>query len=278
MGMKKYIKRGVKYVVRGYQQPIVKVETSQRKADGQFRDKVFLVTGGGSGLGLAISKRLAKDGAKVIISGRNVEKLGRAAKEIGESNCTLVGCDVRNVDAAIKMVDDIFDKFGRLDGVVNNAGVSLHEWDFLKVTLDGYDTQFETNLRGGYFVTQQYVRRLLERGESGNVLFISSERGTMCDDLPYGMTKRAIDSLVEALSYKYYKQGIRVNAIAPGVTATDMTGISAEGDLYSESNSGRVFLPEEVAEVAAFLLGDFSRCISGQIIHTNGGNHIKRGY
>ena len=107
MGMKKYIKRGVKYVVRGYQQPIVKVETSQRKADGQFRDKVFLVTGGGSGLGLAISKRLAKDGAKVIISGRNVEKLGRAAKEIGESNCTLVGCDVRNVDAAIKMVDDI---------------------------------------------------------------------------------------------------------------------------------------------------------------------------
>lgn len=87
-------------------------------------------------------------------------------------------------------MDDVFDKFNRLDGVVNNAGVSLHGWDFLKVTEEGYNTQFDTNLRGSYFLTQEYIRKLLELKQSGNVLFISSERGTMCDDLPYGLTKK----------------------------------------------------------------------------------------
>lgn len=95
---------------------------------------------------------------------------------------------------------------------------------------------------------------------------------------PMVLQKRAIDSLVEALSFKYYKKGIRVNAIAPGVTATDMTGIKRDADLFSSNNSGRIFVPEEVAEVAKFSLSNYSKCVSGQIIHTNGGNHIKRGY
>ncbi|MBR5670042.1 SDR family oxidoreductase, partial [Candidatus Saccharibacteria bacterium] len=93
-----------------------------------------------------------------------------------------------------------------------------------------------------------------------------------------GLTKRAINSLTEALSYKYYKNNIRINAIAPGVTATEMTNIDPKLDLFSDSISGRFFVPEEVAEVALFLLSDNSKCISGQIIHTNGGNHIKRRY
>lgn len=277
MGLKQYIKRGIKYVIREHNQPILKVNTFQKTSNNQFSKKIFLVTGGGSGLGKAITERLINDGAKVIITGRNKEKLERVASKIGKK-CIVKVCDIQRVPDTIKLIDDIFIKYNHLDGVVSNAGISLHEWDFLKVTEDGYNAQFDTNLRGGYFLTQEYVRKLLELKQFGNVLFISSERGTMCDDLPYGLTKRAIDSLVEALSFKYYKKGIRVNAIAPGVTATDMTNIKKDGDLYSESNSGRIFIPEEVAEVAAFLLSDYSKCVSGQIVHTNGGNHIKRGY
>ena len=100
----------------------------------------------------------------------------------------------------------------------------------------------------------------------------------MCDDLPYGLTKASINSLVQALSYKYYKSGIRVNGIAPGVTVSNMTGLNKDGDLYNNNPSNRYFLPEEIAEVATFLLSDYSKCISGEIIHCNAGNHIKRGY
>lgn len=274
---KKYIARGFKYITKEYKQPIVKIDTFQKTYSELLDEKVFLVTGGGSGLGKEIAKTLIGDGAKVVITGRSKDKLETVVKELGK-NCLPMACDIQNVSKVKKLVGDVFNKFGRLDGVVNNAGVSLHEWDFLKVTEEGYNLQFDTNLRGSYFLTQEYIRKLLELKQSGNVLFISSERGTMCDDLPYGLTKRAIDSLVEALSFKYYKMGVRINAIAPGVTATDMTGIKRDADLFSKNNSGRVFVPEEVAEVAKFLLSDYSKCVSGQIIHTNGGNHIKRGY
>ena len=273
----RYIKRGIKYVAHEHIQPIVKVEVAQHPSNNQFDGKLFLVTGGGSGLGFEIAKRIILDGGEVVITGRDEEKLKKAADKLGKK-CSFMVCDVQNVNEAKTLVDGIFENFGHLDGVVNNAGISLHEWDFLKVTEDGFNSQFNTNLRGGYFITQQYVKKCLELKGKGNIIFVSSERGSMCDDLPYGLTKRAIDSLVEALSFKYYKNGIRVNAIAPGVTATDMTRINKDSDLYSENISGRVFIPEEVAEVAAFLLSDYSKCISGQIIHTNGGNHIKRGY
>lgn len=92
------------------------------------------------------------------------------------------------------------------------------------------------------------------------------------------MTKAAVNSMVKAFSRRVYQKGIRVNAIAPGVTLSDMTKEYAEasdGNLYRDCASGRIFKPEEVAEVASFLLSDASRCISGEIIHTNAGNHIK---
>ena len=109
-------------------------------------------------------------------------------------------------------------------------------------------------------------------------LIISSETADQAYDIPYGMTKAAMNSFVRAASRRVYPLGIRVNAIAPGVTLSDMTKEYADvtdGNFYRDCASQRLFLPEEVAEVAAFLLSDASKCISGEIIHTNAGNHIK---
>lgn len=273
----KYLKRGAKYIISESKQPIVKVQVAQRNPDESLRNKIYIVTGGGSGLGFSIAQSLEKCGAKVIITGRDKTKLEAAIKTIGD-NCTYKICDMQKVADVTKLIDNCFTEYGFIDGLISNAGISLHEWDFLKVTEDGFNAQMETNLRGGYFAAQAYIKNVLLAKIQGNVLFISSESGTMCDDLPYGLSKRAIDSLTEALSFKYYKEGIRINAIAPGVTATKMTGMDATADLYSPNISGRVFVPEEVAETAVFLLSDNSKCISGQIIHTNGGNHIKRRY
>lgn len=272
-----YIKRGIKYILKEHKQPIVKIETVQKSEPELFEGKNYIITGAGSGLGYYIAKKLIQAGSKVIITGRNEEKLKKAQKELGE-NCEYIVNDIQNIKDSDKMLNYVFNKYKRIDGIINNAGISLHEWDFLKVDEEKYESQFNTNLKGAYFFTQHYIKKILEKNESGNIVFISSERGSMCDDLPYGLTKASINSLVKALSFEYYKKGIRVNAISPGITASDMTGINKQDDLYSDNNSERYFVPEEVAEVVAFILSDCSKCISGEVIHTNAGNHIKRGY
>lgn len=100
----------------------------------------------------------------------------------------------------------------------------------------------------------------------------------VCNETPYGLTKASVNSLVGGLSTAYYRHGIRVNAIAPGLTITDMTAVyakHADGNMHASNYAGRNFLPEEVAEVACFMVSDASKCISGQIIFTDGGDHIK---
>lgn len=272
-----YIKRGIKYVLKEYKQPIIKANIIQKKADNLFNDKVYLVTGGSSGIGYYIAKKLIQEGAKVTITGRNEQKLKNAKKELGVC-CDYLVYDINEFEKAYKIIDKIYDKFGRIDGIINNAGISLHEWDFLKVTPEGFDTQFYTNLKGSYFLTQSYVKKMINNKLSGNVIFISSERGSMAEVIPYGLTKASIDSLVKGLSYKYYNNGIRFNSVAPGVTASNMTNIDKDSDLFFNSPSGRYFVPEEVAEVVCYLLSDCSKCISGEVIHCNGGNHIKMGW
>lgn len=271
------VKSIAKKILVDRKKPIVKITVTQKTPEQIFKGKTFIITGGGSGIGLEIAKRLVNDSAKVIITGRNEEKLKKASKEIGEK-CDYKVLDMANISSFKVFMKDLFIKYHHIDGLINNAGISLHEWDFLKVTPEGFDEQFFTNLKGSFFLTQKYVDEVLKNKAHGNVIFISSERGSMAECIPYGLTKSSTNSLVQGLSYKYYKQGIRFNAIAPGVTATNMTNHDKNGDLYSDNTSGRVFLPEEVAETAAFLLSDYSSCISGEIIHTNGGNHIKMGW
>ena len=108
-----------------------------------------------------------------------------------------------------------------------------------------------------------------------SILFMSSETSHTADIRPYGLTKAAINSLVKGLASMYASHGIRVNAVAPGITTSDMTGYKTDGNLYLEANAtGRVYLPEEVAECASFLLSDCSGCVSGEILTCNNGKTI----
>lgn len=177
----------------------------------------------------------------------------------------------------ISLMGDIFSMikkdFGPIDTLVCNAGISLHETSFEMVTPESFDAQFITNFKSNYFLSQYF----LKSPESRNLLFISSETADMCCNIPYGLTKNVLNSLVGALSRRYYVNGKRINAIAPGSTLTNMVkNTNADtSDISYNNAAGRYFLPEEIAEVATFLLCDASRCISGEIIHTNAGNHIR---
>ena len=273
MGVKLYLKKVIKYIIKDRKAPIVKPEIVQKTPLEMLKNKTILITGGGSGLGYYMTKKLSSECAKVIITGRNEEKLKKAVKEIG-NDVEYIVYDVKKCNS--KFIKDIYDKFGKIDCLINNAGISLHEGNMLNVTLEGFQNQFDTNLKGAYFLAQEYVKKIKENNQKeGNIIFISSERGNQCDDIPYGLTKVSINSLVEGMSRRFYKEGIRVNAVAPGITASNMTSIKKDEDLYCDYNaSGRFFMPEEVAEIVAFMVSDCSKCISGEIIHCDAGNHL----
>ncbi len=159
-----------------------------------------------------------------------------------------------------------------------NAGISLHEENIKYVSREGYEKQFTTNLESSYFLAKTFIENQKVNSKI-NLLFISSERGFQCDDVPYGLTKCAINSLTRGLSRRFYKEGVRVNAIAPGITTSNMTGINNEDNLALDRvASERVFLADEVAEVALFLLSDASMCISGEVIACDAGEYISSYY
>jgi NAD(P)-dependent dehydrogenase (short-subunit alcohol dehydrogenase family) len=257
-----------KKIYRWIVPPPVKVaKISYISPNSKLKGKRILVTGGTGGIGRAMAKRFVDEGARVLITGRNQDKLKKVATEIG---CEALELDLRKVDSFGGVVSSVLEKLGGIDCLVNNAGISLHEKSLEKVTLDGFNQQFETNFRGPFFLTQKVLPHIVKNGSGGKILFISSETGDTVDFRPYGLTKIVINSFVQGLAHLYSPYGVTVNAISPGVTATDMTGFQPDENLYCSFNPvGRVYLPEEMAEVAVFMLSDASNIISGQIITCN---------
>ena len=266
------LKRIGRYIIKGVPRVTVKADIHYTSPSGKLAGKKIIVTGGGKGLGASMAEKFVAEGAAVLISGRNENALKECAKKIGCQYLTLDVQDTPSLDAFISNADRMLEGANCL---VNNAGISLHEPSFFDVTPETFDSQIATNLRGGFFLTQSFTKLLLREKRKGNVLFVSSETGETADIRPYGFTKAALNSLVQGLACLFVSNGIRVNAVAPGITASDMTGFSPDGDLYLAGNAiGRVYLPEEVAETACFLLSEASGCISGQVIVCNNGKTI----
>lgn len=280
--MKEYLLRIFYWVFRGV--PITKVyaKITEVNYNKRLAGKKVLITGGGRGLGFYMAKKFIESGAQVVILGRDKENLRKASLKL--KNCPYLPFDVRDFNDfnnVIKKADELVG--GGLNCLVNNAGVSLHEHEFKAVSIEDFDTQFDTNIKAPYFLSQAFIKYAENLGRVGrdelNILFITSERGLYGDTLPYGLTKAAINSLTQGLARFYVKNGIRVNAIAPGVTASDMTRVDKDGDLYRDRACGkRVLIPEEIAASAVFLLSDESNCITGNILPCNQGNHLRSDY
>lgn len=267
MSLKQYILRGIRWIVRGVPVKNVTASISYLSPNNRLCGKKIVITGGGRGLGFAMAKKFVTEGASVLIAGRNEETLKKSASEIG---CQYLTLDVSNPNTFGSFMEQADQMLGGVNCIVNNAGISLHESSFFGVTPETFDKQVDTNLKGGFFLTQKFVEILKKEQRKGTVLFTSSETGDTMDFRPYGFTKVAVNSMVQGLAYLFSKDGIRVNAVAPGVTTSDMTGFKADGNLYEPGSSvERVYLPEEVAETACFLLSDAAGCISGQIITCN---------
>jgi len=272
MGLKTYIKRMLIFILKGQGVKNVTASISYLSPNNRLAGKKIIVTGGGRGLGFAMAKKFVAEGAKVLIAGRNEETLKQSSAAIG---CLYLPLDVSKSDIFDSFMEQANKMLNGVNCIVNNAGISLHENTFFDVTPETFDKQVDTNLKGGFFLTQKFVALLKKENRTGTVLFTSSETGDTMDFRPYGFTKAAVNSMVQGLAYLFSKDGIRVNAVAPGVTTSDMTGFKADGNLYNPGSANeRIYLPEEVAETACFLLSEAAGCVSGQIITCNNARTI----
>lgn len=238
--------------------------------------KRILVTGGSSGIGFAIARKFVSCGASVLITGRDETALRQAVAQIGSDSLHYLCWDV----ADISVIDENLARTrqmlgGDIDILVNNAGVLLLD-PFLEVSEANWDNTYAVNSKGLFFLTQSVCRHWIKRERRvRKVVMVSSTSGFLPGAYPYRMSKWDLVGMTQGLAVKLAGHDILVNGIAPGRTAGRMLGIGADNLADPEIPLGRAALPEEIAELAAFLAGDGSNYITGQTIICDGGMTLK---
>lgn len=237
--------------------------------------KVIAITGASSGIGKSIAEKAVAEGAKVIIIARREDRLNELSAQL-YGNCRPFVYDVREYDgkdALFEVLEQLFSM--PVCALVNNAGIYL-ERELGEYTVDDFDSIISTNLKAPFFLMQGYVNYCKRKGIKGNIVVTASNRGLFGDTGPYGISKAGIINLVQGFARETVLDGIRINAVAPGMTASEINGIDIAGDLYTSSARGkRVLLPVEIAEIVCFLLSDYSKCITGSIIPCDEGDYLR---
>jgi NAD(P)-dependent dehydrogenase (short-subunit alcohol dehydrogenase family) len=239
-----------------------------------LKDKVTIITGGAQGIGAACAERFAREGALVVLADVDDARGNALAKQL---SAMYVHCDVGDKIDVDALVQKTVAKHGRIDVLVNNAGI-FKAAPFLEVTEEDFDAVIRVNLKGAFLVAQAVAREMVKTG-GGNVVNMSSVNAVMAipSIASYNMSKGAINQLTRAMALALADQGVRVNAVAPGTIATELaakavlTSEDAKARILSRTPMKRLGTPQEIADVVAYLASDASSYLTGEIITADGG-------
>ena len=261
--------------------------TQKMLRDDALKGKTIIVTGGGSGLGKAMTKYFLELGAQVAITSRNLDKLQNTAKELEEETngtCFAVQCDVRNYDEVEKMRDSVLEKFGSIDVLLNNAAgnfISPTE----RLSANAFDTIIDIVLKGSKNCTLAFGKYWIDKGEKDktvlNIVTTYAWTGSAYV-VPSATAKAGVLAMTRSLAVEWAKYGIRFNAIAPGPFPTKgawdrlLPGdLKEKFDLAKKVPLKRVGEHQELANLAAYLVSDFSAYMNGEVVTIDGGEWLK---
>ncbi len=245
-----------------------------------LQGKVAIVTGGNSGIGKSIVEYLAELGAKVVIDYRShPEATEELEREIGAYGGSSFGvqADVGKLDDLQRLVDTTVEKYGRIDVMINNAGIETRT-SILTTTPDNFDKVLDVNLRGVFFATQFAAKQMIAQGGGGRIINISSvhEDWPMPDNTPYCCAKGGVRMLTRTAALELAPHGITIVNVGPGAVATPINDSTMNNpELLAKLNAaipmGRMAQPEEIAKVVGFLASDAASYITATTIFADGG-------
>jgi NAD(P)-dependent dehydrogenase (short-subunit alcohol dehydrogenase family) len=247
----------------------------------KLQGKVAIVAGGTKGIGLGIAVEFAREGAMVVIGGRNAGTGAEGVREIERvgGKSLFVKCDVADMADLEGIVDQAVARFGRLDIYVANAGINdSNKTHFLDITPDQYDRIMDVNLKGMFFGGQKAARQMILQGQGGVIINMSSVMAHLALDaqVVYTVSKGGIQQLTKVQALALAPHNIKVNAMAPGPIETElMRRVGSDKELMdtilSRTPQGRIGTPKECGRLAVFLASEDSDFIFGQSIYIDGG-------
>jgi 3-oxoacyl-[acyl-carrier protein] reductase len=247
---------------------------------GSLDGKVAIVTGGSRGIGAEIGARLAEDGAAVVVSGRDADRLQRAVRDLEARGGAALGitADAASREDCERLVSAARQHFGRIDILVNNAGVT-HDELLIRMKDEDWDRVIAVNLRGAFMMTRAVSKALVRQKHGGRIINITSTAGAMgnAGQTNYSAAKAGLIGFTKASARELAHWSILVNAVAPGLIETDMTATlppAAREALLAQIALKRSGTAREVAEMVRFLAGDGATYITGQVFHVNGGLYM----
>jgi 3-oxoacyl-[acyl-carrier protein] reductase len=242
--------------------------------------KIAVVTGGSRGIGRATSVALAEAGAHVLVNYRSNDEAAqetlRLIEEVGGEG-ELLAFDVADPESVDRGIKAAVERHGRIDVLVNNAGISIDQL-LLRVSAKDLEMTWATNVNGAVFCAKACIRPMMKQrwGRIINVSSVVAESGN-AGQAVYSASKAALLGLTRSLAREYASRGITVNAISPGFIETDMTADlpdSAKQGIVDQTPLGRIGRPEEVAAAVVFLASEEASYITGQVVRVNGGMHV----
>jgi len=247
---------------------------------GPLDGKVAIVTGGSRGIGAEVGARLAEDGAAVVVSGRDGERLQHTVREWETQGRAVLGvvADAASREDCERLVSTAKQHFGRIDVLVNNAGMT-HDQLLVRMTDEDWDRVMEVNLRSAFLMTRAVSKALVRQKSGGRVINITSTAGAMgnAGQVNYSAAKAGLIGFTKAAARELAHWSILVNAVAPGLIDTDMTkdlSATAREALLAQVPLKRSGTAREVAEMVRFLAGDGATYVTGQVFHVNGGLYM----
>jgi len=245
----------------------------------KLKGKVALITGSSRGIGKDIAMGFARDGADIIVNGRNLEKAKPVAKEIESLGVKTIaiGADVSSSQEVNRMVEEAVNTFGKIDILVNNAGVNPFILEAEKIKEEGWDQVLDVNLKGVFLCCQAVGKKMMQRG-GGKIINISSTAGIIGEQgfLPYCVSKAGVMTLTRILAFEWSRYNILVNAVAPGLVAGGMNAPILNKEILVSGLTQQVPLkrlgkPEEIVNIVLFLASEESSYINGTTIVADGG-------
>ena len=243
------------------------------------KDQVMLISGASRGIGLAIARGFAQRGATVVMSGRVNETIEKAAAEICPEGGTVRAkvCDVADAVAGQKMVDEVIDEFGRIDTLINCAGVNkrmkVEQYDE-----ETYDFITNINIRGAFFLSLAAGRHMIRAGRGSQINIDSiNTHAPLKRVAVYAMAKAAMSQMTKCLAMEWGEHNVRVNAVGPGFTATDLAKPlwekRPEMNAWREANTPmrRLGQPEDMVGACLFLASEAASFVTGQVLYIDGG-------